>query len=196
MANEEEMRDLAKNIYELGQLEKEIKGRKEELRKQLFDVMADDYRDNPHLLPTRSIQIPDTFWDRTTMTEDSFFTNRFPGWLVEETQPIEGGNDYTLRRDATHMPYSVEIETDDGNDIKVSKEINEYTPSMDWETLHDELPELFQTLARSVEIWEINEDELERLVQIEPDVLSKLQRHMNVREPATKMTTRPLKKDS
>jgi hypothetical protein len=193
VSNEEQMRELASSLYEISRREKELKVEKERLRQQLFEAMAKDYERNPHLLPTRSIDIPNSFWDRTTLNEDEFFASRFPGWIVDDVTEVDDTKTYQLRRTPSHMPYSVEIEHG-GEDIRVAKEINEYTPTMDWESLHDELPELFRQLAKPVEVFEINEDELERLVQIEPDVLSRLQRHMIVREPVSKMTTRNLKR--
>jgi hypothetical protein len=87
------------------------------------------------------------------------------------------------------MNYSFEV---DGK-FKISKEVVEYTPLVDWETLRTELPELFEKLAKPVEAYEIDEDQLDQLMQIEPEILNKLQRHMQVRQPIQKVTTRPIK---
>lgn len=191
--NTKKMEELAERIYADSKLEKYYKEEREQAKEKLFQLIEDDFTHNDHLLPHRQLEIPDSFWEKTKYTEGEFFGSRFPGWkLNNKTVTDSSSSIYELVRDPGYMAYSVEINTDDGP-FKVSKEISEYTPSFDWESLRDELPNLFDKLVKRIETFEINEDELDRLIQIEPEVLSQLQRHMKVRQPALKVSSRKIK---
>ena len=192
MTSTERLKELSQNLYEVNQTLSEVKKKREQLKDDLFEEMAKDYKHDPNQLPVRSITVPHSFWDKTGFSLEEFLSSRFPGWDLIGVEEEENGIEINMRRRPAYMPYSVEIETGDGN-VRVSKELNEYTPSIDWDTLQSELPELFHKLAKPVEAYEINEDELESLVEIDNDVIGQLQRHMKVREPAAKVTSRSIK---
>lgn len=188
------MQYLAEELHRVSQEERAAKQQRDELKKELFKLIDVDFKNNPHLLPVRQIEVPQSFFDKTGMTYDEFISSRYPGWTCEHVEKDISSDRlvFIVKRDATCMPYSIEI---NNGEFRVSREINEYTPSVDWNSMRDELPELFDRLAAPHITYEINEDELERLIEIEPDVLSKLQRHMKVKEPSLKVTSRKVKSD-
>lgn len=128
------------------------------------------------------------------MSKEEFVRTRFPGWNVEhcEKNVSTGKTVFVLKQDPQFIPGVVDVNTDDGL-VRVSKEVAEYTPQMDWETLAAERPDLFDKLSKTRVVLDLDEDALEKLAAENPEELATLQRHMIVKEPALKVQPRKVK---
>ena len=133
------------------------------------------------------------------MTMDEFVESRFPGWIVEHVEKDIRTGDTVLivKKDPNYMPLVIDTEYapdffHEPKPVRVSKLVNEYSPEVDWETLTAEFPDLAEQLGKAVTRVEIelDEDVLERMVEEEPDILAKLQRHLKTKKPVLKMTAR------
>ena len=187
-----QMYEAAIEIQEYTDREKEAAAGRAAAKTKLLELIKDDFARHKSALPTRSVDVPMSFFDKTGMKAEEFAQSRYPGWQVVDYSADPNDDQvmvFELIRDPAYMNYSFEV----NDEFKISKEVVEYTPVVDWDTLRRELPELFGKLAKPVESYEINEDALDQLIQIEPEVLSKLQRHMLVKQPMQKVTTRKLK---
>lgn len=194
MKREERLQYLAKQLYSHSQTEKELKKSREELREEFFRLLDDGLSGREHVLPVKTIEVPDAFWATTGMTKEQFVDSRFPGWKIEHCEKNITTNQtvFVLKRDPSYVPGMVDATFGDTH-IRVSKEIAEYTPEIDWTTLQAERPDLFEKLAKTKVVLELDDDELERLAVENPEELATLQRHMKVREPSIKVQPRKLK---
>lgn len=194
MNRQERLEHLAKEIFLAKEKEKTYKEALEDLRDKFFDLLEDDVRGKSHLLPVQTIEVPKEFFYRTGMSEQDFIKSRFPGWDVEhvEANIATSIHTFVLKKNPRFIPGVIELDLD-GRKLRVSKEIAEFEPDIDWKTLEAEDPELCDELI----IWEkvpvLNDDALERMIEDKPEVLEKLRRHMKVKSPSLRATAREIK---
>lgn len=198
MTREERLQQIAMDLFDISEEEKTNKKQRSELKEEFFRLLEYDFKGRDHILPVKTIEVPDSFWQSTKMTKDEFARSRFPGWNVEHVEKdiTTGMTVFVLKRDPHYIPGIVEIsnEYDDGDTtIKVSKEVAEYTPEVDWTTLQQERPDLFERLSKPVITLELDDNELEKIANEQPYELATLERHMIVREPALKVQPRRVK---
>jgi len=194
MTREERLQKIAQDLYEISVDDKRNKSTRDDLKDEFFRLLDYEYKGRAHILPVKTIEVPDTFWHSTQMTYDEFVRSRFPGWNVEHVEKSISTNRtvFVLKRDPQYVPGLVEVQDDEGT-IKVAKEVAEYTPEIDWTTLQQERPDLFEKLSRPRVIMELDDDAFEKLAMEEPEELATLERHMVVRPPALKVQPRRMK---
>lgn len=194
MTREERLKQIAKELFDSSQNDKMFKTNREALKEEFMRLMESGFKGRAHILPVKTIEVPESFWKTTKMTKDEFVTTRFPGWKVEhcEYNTATKMTVFVLKQNPYYIPGVVEIEVEGGT-VRVAKEVAEYTPEIDWQTLAQERPDLFERLAKPVTTLEIDENELEKLSELEPEELATLQRHMRVKEPALKVHPRMVK---
>jgi hypothetical protein len=73
------LQELAREFYELDQEAKEIEKRKKNLRSKILEEISIEYEYKEYLLPVQLIEVPNTFFESTSMSVDDFITSRFPG---------------------------------------------------------------------------------------------------------------------
>lgn len=194
MTRQERLQEIARKLYEAKTIEKEADGVVKELRDEFFRLYDEEFRGKDYLLPVKTVEVPAEFFARTGMSQDEFISSRFPGWEVEhvEYNTALARRVFVLKRDPKYI--SGVIEVDDGDKkLRVSKEVSEYTPEIDWTTLKAERPDLFDKLAQPITSYEIDETEFEKLVNESPEELATLQRHMTVKQPTLRATARRVK---
>lgn len=197
MTRQERLQQIARELYDSKITEKEAGVVTKELRDEFFRLHDEEFKGKDHLLPVRTIEVPDEFFYTTQMSKEDFISSRFPGWNVEhvEYNTALNKNVFVLKRNPKYISGVVEV--DDGEKIiRVSKEISEYTPEMDWDTLKQERPDLFEKIAQPVTSYEIDEVGFEKLVNESPEELATIQRHMKVKEPVLRATARRVKDDA
>jgi hypothetical protein len=191
---QERLKEIARKLWETKQAKDQIEQNRKELAADLYRLLEYDFRNKDHLLPVVTIEVPEEFFTRTGLTRQEFIDTRFPGWDVEheEVNITTEMTTFVLKRNPRYMGGVVEV-PDGDHTIRVSKTISEYTPEIDWDTLAKERPDLMKRLATPVTIYELNEDELEKLFHENPEDVPILKRHMVVREPAIKVIPRRVK---
>lgn len=196
MTRQERLQQIARELYEAKLEEKQAGDTTKELRNEFFRLYDEEFRSKDYLLPVRTIEVPNEFFHSTGMSQDDFVSSRFPGWDVEhvEYNTALGKRVFVLKRDPAYIPGVIEIDDDDKK-LRVSKEVSEYTPEMDWSTLRQERPDLFEKLAQPITSYEIDEEAFERILYETPEELSTLQRHMSVKKPILRATARRVKDD-
>lgn len=196
MRREEYLQEIAKGLFEASEDEKEAKKRREYLRDEFFRLAEAEFHGKDHILPVKTIEVPDEFFARTGLTKDEFVKSRFPGWKVEhcEKNVAMSHTVFVFKKDPSYIPTVVDVEVDDQS-IRVAKEIAEFTPEIDWDTLRKERPDLFKKLARRKVVYELNDQELENLTVETPEDLATLERHLKVKEPVRKATAKRLKNE-
>jgi hypothetical protein len=194
MTREERLQQIAKELFHSSQNDKMFKTNRDALKEEFFRLMEYDFKGRDYILPVKTIEVPDSFWNATKMTKEEFVTSRFPGWNVEhcEYNTALGKTVFVLKQNPHYIAGVVEVDVDGGT-VRVAKEVAEYTPEIDWATLAQERPDLFDRLAKPVTVLEIDEDEFEKLSEMEPEELATLQRHMRVKEPSLKVHPRLVK---
>jgi hypothetical protein len=196
MKRDERLEHLAKNIYSMKGTIKEIERSLKEEREKFFELLEDNLASQEHLLPVQTIEIPQEFFERTGMSEQDFVASRFPGWQVEHVEKniSTGMHTFILKKDKRYIPSVVETTYGAGK-IRVSKEIMEYEPEIDWDTLAAEDPELYEQICyeEEVVVQQLDEQTFEQLIEESPEVLEKIRRHLKVRTPALKATARTIK---
>lgn len=193
MTREEHLKEVAKNLYEANLAEKEAKANREELRDEFFRLVLYEFKDSA-FLPVRTIEVPHDFWAKTGLSKDDFVATRFPGWEVEhiERNFADAVDVFIFKKDPAYMSSSVDVDAD-GVPVRVSKEISEFSPEIDWKTLEADQPDLFKLLAKKVISYELDEDVLREVLATKPEILADLQRHFIVKKPIQKLTARRIK---
>lgn len=197
---EEQLQRVARQFYDTKSVERETGKQADELRKEFFRLHDEQFKGKDYLLPVKTVDVPDEFWHSTQMSKEDFVSSRFPGWNVEhcEYNTALGRTVFVLKRDPQYIPGIVELyeEDNEGNHlIRVSKEISEYTPEIDWETLKQERPDIWEKIAQPITSYEIDEEGFEKLVEESPEELATIQRHMKVRKPVLRATAKRVKSD-
>lgn len=197
MTREERLKKIARDLFDISEVDKHNKKEREELKQEFLRLLEHDFKGRDHVLPVKTIEVPQGFWTATSMTKEEFVQSRFPGWNVEhvEKNVSTGITVFVLKQNPHYIAGVVEIQTDNGL-VKVSKEVAEYTPEIDWDTLRNERYDLFERLAKPVISLELDEDELGLIAVEQPEELATLQRHMKVKEPSLKVQPRKVKNDS
>lgn len=195
MNREERLEHIARELAELTAEERDIKALRDDAKEEFFRLLRDRHKHS--VLPVRTVEVPDEFFHSTGLSYDEFVESRFPGWLVEHVEKNIAMHRtvFVLKRDPEYLTDAVDITTDEGT-LRVSKVVAEYTPEVDWESLRREDEKLFDKLAQPQLVYNVNEEALERLMEEEPHELAKLQRHMKVRKPSLKVTSRKVKDES
>lgn len=197
MNSEEYAKNLARELMWATEEQDQSKKHREEIRDEFLRVVNEEFKGKDHMLPVKTIEVPDTFFETTNMTEEDFAASRFPGWNVEHVEKniAKGYTVFVLKRDSSYLPKV--IETDDGENsvIRASKEVAEYVPEIDWETLTAERPDLVEKIGKKKLIYELDEQGLESLSVEDPEELATLERHMKVRSPSIKTRARRLKRE-
>jgi hypothetical protein len=198
MTREERLQKIALDLAEISEENKQNKKEREGLMSDFFRLLDAGYKGREYLLPIKTIEVPDTFWTTTGMSKEEFIDTRFPGWKVQHVEKNIATNQtvFILKKDVSYLSAVVEVEHEDGQKIKVAKEVAEYTPEIDWETLNAERPDLFEKLAHFKTVVELDDAALERIAMETPEELATLERHMVVKTPALKVTSRRVKDDT
>lgn len=194
MTREERLEQIARELFEAKREEKEAKNNISELRNEFFQLHEEGMKGKDYLLPVQTVEVPDEFFYTTAMSEAEFIESRFPGWTIEHSEylPDHKRTVFVLKKDPKFIAGVVDVE--DGREIiRVSKEVSEYTPEIDWETLAKERQDLYSKIAVPVVSYTIDEDEFERLVTEHPEELAVIKRHMIVRTPTLRVTARKVK---
>lgn len=196
MKRDERLRQLAEEIYHLKQDKNEIDSRVEVLRDELFRLAHYDFKGKDHLLPVRTVEVPDDFFIRTGLGREEFAQTRYPGWIVEHIEKNISlhKTTFVFKKDPAFVSRVVEVVAEDGV-IQVTKGISEFTPEIDWETLKLDRPDLYDRIVVLTEMEEIDEQELGDLIEEHPEELAVIQRHMKVKPPITRLTAKKVKDD-
>lgn len=200
---EEQLRRVARQFYDAKVEERSVGKDSDALRSEFFRLHDEQFKGKDYLLPVKTIEVPDEFWHTTEMSKEDFVSSRFPGWNVEhcEYNTALSRTVFVLKRDPQYIPGMVELPQErlpgDEEDylIRVSKEISEYTPEIDWHTLKQERPDIWEKIAQPITSYEIDEEGFEKLVEESPEELATIQRHMKVRKPVLKATAKRVKSD-
>lgn len=197
MTREERLQQIALDLFDISDESKKAEKNRELLKSEFFRLLDLGYKGRANILPVKTIEVPDEFWIKTGMSKEEFVETRFPGWKVEHVEKNISKDQtvFVLKQDATYLPAVVEVESVDGQKIKVAKEVAEYTPNIDWDTLNAERPDLFEKLAHFKTVVELDDAALERIALETPEELATLERHMIVKKPALKVTSRRMKDD-
>jgi hypothetical protein len=173
-----------------------LEGVRAETRKEFFRMAEEVWGGRDHLLPVRTVEIPETFFKTTGMSQAEFVETRFPGWDVEhvELNTVSRNRIFVLKRNPKYLGRVVEVNAG-GDLVQVAKDVSEFTPEIDWTTLKQERPDLYERLARHVIHTEVNEEELEKMYQETPEDIATLERHLRVREPVLRATAKRVKPD-
>lgn len=190
MTREERQQQIAKELYQAREQERKIKSRVDELKDEFFKLAEDEYAHKDHMLPVRTIEIPDNFFIRTGMTHQEFVETRYPGWNIEHVENTSGMVVFILKRDPSLMPVTVSV---DG--VSVTKTPIEYTPEIDWDTLMRERYDLYKQIAKVTMKIEVDETRFEKLIEENPMEMNTIARHMKVKKPSLKVTAKKVKDD-
>jgi hypothetical protein len=193
MRREQRLAHIARQLYETVENEREVKKSREDLRKEFFRLHDAGLGAN-HILPVRTVEIPESFFKATGLSQEEFVTRRFPGWKVEhvELNTVEKKRTFVLKRDTKYVAGVVDIE-DEGQTVRVSKEVVEYSPEVDFESLKKERPDLYRKLKKTVKVDVLDDDKFEALLAEHPEELSVVERHLVVKEPALRATVKRVK---
>jgi len=196
MNREERLQHIARELYEAKSDEKMVKEDVGRLREEFFRLHDEGFKGQTYRLPVKTIEVPDAFFEITDMGIDEFVESRFPNWNVEHIEKNTALNKtvIVLKQDYRYVPGVVDVQDGDKT-IRVSKEVSEYTPEIDWTTLKEERPDLFERIAQPITSYEIDEVGFSKLIDESPEELATLQRHMRVKPPTIRATARRIKTD-
>lgn len=194
MKPNEYIEEVARHLHTSIQGEKNWKKQRAEDRDEFFRMADEVWNSRDHMLPVQTVEVPQSFFNQTGLTQDEFISTRYPGWDVEhvEYNTVSKNRVFVLKRNPRYLGQVVEIDVD-GKIVQVAKEISEYSPEVDWETLAKERPDLAERLAKPRIVYDIDEVELERLFEETPEDAATLKRHLKVREPSLRATSRAVK---
>lgn len=203
MTNHKEkyLRDVAYSLVDATEKEKQAKQLREQAREEFFRMADEMWRSKEDLVPVQTVEVPQDFFVSTGLTQEQFMETRYPGWDIEhvELNPATMKRTFILKRNIRYLPRLVEVKEwpEDTNSpiFKVSKDVAEYTPEIDWETLKAERPDLFKKLSVRKTTYELNEKALEELFEGDPEEASVLQRHLKVRPPSLRVTARRIEQE-
>src|SRR4051812_39878863 len=105
MTREERLRQIARELYDAKIEERQAGDQVKELRDEFFRLHDDAFRGKDHMLPVKTIEVPDEFFVSTQMTQDEFVRSRFPGWEVEhvEYNTSKARRVFVLKRDPRYI---------------------------------------------------------------------------------------------
>lgn len=182
-----DLKGLATELFKVSGYITQYEKVKSDLRKEFFDLVTNTVGLEEKDLPTKSVELPQNFLERIELTEEDFFKSRYPGWNV-----VANENDvYILIKDPAYIGYEF---VDPESKIKISKQIQESTPEIDWNTLEKDDKSLFTALAKPVTTYELNEENYTKLVKDQPEIVATLQRHLIMKTPVQRLP-KPVKVD-
>jgi hypothetical protein len=176
-----QIEEVANEIVEIKQEEDMVKKRLGAAREEFFELTAAALDDSE--LPVYTIEVPNEFFDKTGMDILAFIFSRFPSWGLLSVKELDDRKIITLQRDRQYIPSAVEV-----NGTKISKSVSEYTPTLDWNTLEKERPDIASRLKKPVTKYEIDEEALGELIGEVPELSSVLERHMQVKSPSLRLS--------
>jgi hypothetical protein len=193
MKRDERLKHLSDEIFKIAEEIKEMTKDKDAHKTDFFELVEDEFKGKSYLLPIRTVEVPDEFFDLTDMSYEQFCDSRFPGWDIEhmEKNIVDGKTTFVMKKNPGLMGQVVETDT-----TITTKSIVEYGPEIDWDTLKMERPDIFDGIVKTVESYEVDEEKFANAVKDEPELLSVLERHMKVKKPSTKLLSRGKKKDA
>lgn len=186
----ERLEKVAKQLALVAQEERQQKDARSELKDLFLDIIDEEHEGRDYLLPIITIEIPAGFLERVGLTEEEFLASRFPGWDLEDSSLEIDREIFILKKNLRYLPKTVEMKYGKTEKIRVSKDVAEYTPEIDWDSLSKEFPEVVEAISVPVVSRELEEKRFEEELQRNPELLSTLQRHMKVREPQIRVTPR------
>lgn len=186
----ERLEKVAKQLALVAQEERQQKDARSELKNLFLDIIDEEHEGRDYLLPVITIEIPAGFLEKVGLTEEEFLTSRFPGWDLEDSSLEIDREIFILKKNFRYLPKTVEMKYGDTEKIRVSKDVAEYTPEIDWKSLSKEFPELVEAISVPIVTRELEEERFEEELQRNPELLSTLQRHMKIREPQIRVTPR------
>ena len=196
MTRQERLEQVARELYRAKREEIEASTTTKDLRDEFFRLYDDGFKGQSYILPVKTIEVPDEFFATTGMSKEDFMSSRFPSWEIEHIEKNTSIHTtvFVMRQNPKYVPGVLDLD-DEGKTLRVSKEVSEYTPEIDWDTLKRERPDLWERLAQPVTTYEIDEEEFSKLVEDTPEELATIQRHMKVRQPVLRATAKRIKKD-
>lgn len=168
-------KQLVQNLMRVRQEIKTLQKEEDTLRSVVVEDAIEEWEDRQDLLPTTTISIPDEFWDKTGFVSVfDFVESRFPTWDLIDSHEDHGAltTILILRKRPEFMPFLFE-----DDDVKLSKVAVEATPEIDEETLKAERPDLYNKIFTPVTVMQLNEEELQKAIEEDPEVPSILMRH-------------------
>lgn len=178
---------VGKKWMVLASEEKKVKATKEKLRKELLDLIIDEFEEKDFLRPVVSDSIPHSFFEKTGISHTEFIKTRYPGWELLKTINEESSVTFVLQK----LPEYVGKVIDLGG-AQLSKLVVEYTPEIDWDSLNKEFPELAERISKTIETIAIDEDALAEEVEQNPEIFSILRRHTRTKPPSVRILPREL----
>lgn len=189
MTRQERLVHLARMLDSISRDDKARRQNRETLKSEFFQLLEEERKEKPELLPVITAEVPLEFFECTGISYDEFIETRYPGWIIEhlERNITTDNVVFVLRRDPMYVTDKVVIDN-----IQVSKVVAEYTPEIDWESLEKENPELLERISRTEVIRKIDDDKMQEMMEHSPADLAILRRHTKVRKPSLKVTTSEL----
>jgi hypothetical protein len=178
-----DLTELAKEHEELVNKIKKLEDRKKELREQIFLLADNSYEGKEYLLPTTSISVASDFLDKFfNGNVGEFVRSRFPAWNLLTTSVGSEGLILVLRKRPEFMPFSFEDE-----EVKLSRSPAESTPSIDWDIMKEYDAPLFGRVAKSVLTYELNEDELQKVISEDAGTIERLKYYLKAKQPTLRV---------
>lgn len=187
-----EIKDLARRQLRLAKLEKAIKERKQKLREQFFSLANENVPD--YALPTTSVHVPLSFFEKTGMKQEDFLKSRFPSWTLKATTKNDTDMVFVLQKRKEYMTY---VGADPDNGVQIARSISELTPEVDWDTMKVADPELFKVFAKPVTSYELDTEVFQKMMGNDPtfDAQGFLARHSKHKIPTLRVLAKELKDD-
>lgn len=178
--------EIVREIRELQEQKKEVEKTLERSRKRLFNLINEQEKKSPSL-PTKRIEVALDFFTTCNIDPEDFLITRYPSWdLVEYGIDEEARTAvFQLRKNPEYTSF---LYQPPGENWKIGREIQEYDPSLDIETLKLEDPELVSRLVVEHVTYKLDPDALAIVMQTEPEKLAVLERHLTAKKPAQKLS--------
>lgn len=177
------MPEIINELRELDELIREATARREQLRQQFFNVATLKIKEEGSPPLCRRVVLPDGWFERCGLTEDAFLESRFPTWRLIQRQERAGEIVFTLEKDPDYLSWGVVH-----GDLRLAREIQEYNPTIDWDALKKDDPDLFEVLAQPKVVYELDDEATDAVLRERPEVLEILSRHLISRPPARKLS--------
>lgn len=180
--------DLARRQMRLSRLEKKIKERKEQVRKEFFSIANQNTPD--YTLPTTSIHVPEAFFNISGMSHTDFLKSRFPSWTLKATTISGKDVVFVLQKRPEYVGY-----VDGGPGVQISRSISELTPEIDWDIMKLVDPILFGMFAKEVVTYELDADLFQKVMADDPsfDAQGFLARYAKHKPPTLRVLAKELK---
>lgn len=175
--------EIIRELQELDEFIREANSRREQLRQQFFNIATLKIKMEGSPPLGRRVVLPEGWFDRCGLTEEAFLESRFPTWELTRRQERDGEIIFTLQKNPDYLPWG----TTHG-ELRLAREIQEYNPAIDWDTLERDDPDLFEALARPKVVYELDDEVTDAVLRERPEALEILSRHLVSRPPARKLS--------